>query len=317
MNKSVGFALVGLAVGLVAGGLIARARRPDVQPQVTAPPPPPVAVRQPEPLAEIPDPEVERLRARVAVLEAQLKEKPAVATAPPEAPSEKPTWMQKLSELLKTGAAAYKSAKFQEMVADLKGVGKEAIQALGDKLLHAESAGERFLAAALLEELDDPSAIPALTSALQNDEDPLVRRMSSHAIALIENEAGLPALRSAMAADTDWGVRVNSAYGVAKLGQADGVKTLEDAYKSAATPAEHKLAVLGGLADVAAPSSAPIFKKILAEATDISYLYVAISAAQKLNDVSFLPDLNRIAADTKYSSNVREFAKKAAEALSK
>ena len=122
---------------------------------------------------------------------------------------------------------------------------------------------------------------------------------------------------AAMAADSDWGVRVNAAYGVAKLGQPDGVKALEDAYQSSATPAEYKLSVLGGLADVAATSSTPIFKKILAESTDIAYLYVAIGAAQKLNDVSFVPELNRIAADPKYSTNVREMAKKAADALAK
>jgi HEAT repeat protein len=141
--------------------------------------------------------------------------------------------------------------------------------------------------------------------------------MSSHAIALIENEAGLPSLRAAMSADSDWGVRVNAAYGVAKQGHADGLKALEDAYKSDSTPAEYRLAVLGGLADVASPSSAPIFRKVLAESTDLTYLYFAIGAVEKLKDASFIPELNRIISDAKYPANVREMAKKAADALAR
>ncbi|HEU4339600.1 MAG TPA: HEAT repeat domain-containing protein [Planctomycetota bacterium] len=319
MNRSLAFGmLIGLAGGLIAGALIAKSKAPVTPSPVVAPPPPPPPIV----LSPAPDPEVAGLRAEVTELKAKL----AAANKPPPPPSSpgtseadaaKPGWKEKLDELLKKGVTEYQGEAFHAMLAELKKLGKEGIDKLADRLLHAETGGERFLAAALLEELGDPSAIPALAQALQKDEDLLVRRMSSHAIAMIKNETGLPSLRTAMNSDSDWGVRVNSAYGVAKLGQADGVKMLEDAYNSTTTPAEYRLAVLGGLADVAAKSSAPIFKKILTESTDISALFVTIGAVQKMGDPAFVQDLNRIAGDAKYAANIREMAKKAADALAK
>ena len=321
MNRSLAIGLLCLAVGLIGGALIAKNRAPE--PKEKAPPPAPVvAAPQPPPPPPGPDPEVATLRARVAELEAKLaaeKNPPPPPPAPktPETDAAKAEWKEKLDALLSKGAQAYKGSDFFAMLEELKKRGKEGIDTLADRLLNAETGGERFLAAALLEDLHDASAIPALAQALQKDEDLLVRRMSSHAIAMIQNEAGLPSLRTAMTSDSDWGVRVNAAYGVAKLGQADGVKLLEDAYNSTTTPAEYRLAVLGGLGDVAAKSSAPIFKKILTESTDITALFIAIGAVQKLGDAGFVQDLNRIAGDAKYASNIREMAKKAADALSK
>jgi len=324
MNRSLAIGLViGLGIGLIAGALIAKSKAPTPPPVIAAPPPPPPVVLAPDPPKEDGrDVEIAALRAQVAELVAKLDiaSKPPPAPPPSETPktdAAKPGWKEKLDELLKKGVHEYKGAAFFEMLEELKKQGKEGIDKLADRLLHAETGGERFLAAALMEDLKDPSAIPALAQALQKDEDLLVRRMSSHAIAMIQNEAGLPSLRTAMQSDSDWGVRVNAAYGVAKLGQADGVKMLEDSYNAPSTPAEYRLAVLGGLGDVAAKSSAPIFKKILAESTDISALFVAIGAVQKMGDAGFVQELNRIAGDAKYAANIREMAKKAADGLSK
>jgi HEAT repeat protein len=323
MNRSVAIGLViGLAIGLIAGALVSRSKKTRDKAPVAAAPAPPPALPPPSPPPPSPDPEVAALRARVAELESKLAaEKPALpAPNKPEAvesEESKAEWNAKFDEWLKKGAQEYKGEAFFAMLAELKKRGKAGLDQLADRLLNAETGGERFLAAALLEELGDPAGIPALAQALSKDEDLLVRRMSSHALAMIKNDAGLPALRTAMASDSDWGVRVNSAYGVAKLGQADGVKLLEDSYKSSSTPAEYRLAVLGGLSDVAAPSSAPIFKKILAESTDITALFLAIGAAEKLKDATFVQDLNRIAGDSKYAANIREMARKAADALSK
>jgi len=326
VNRSLAIGLViGLGIGLIAGALIAKSKQPPDKETVVAPPsPPPLPPPPPAPKETAPDPEVEKLRTENAELKKKLEAKAKTEAARDDATTDfekaqaaKPEWAEKLDALLKKGIAGYKSADFFALVGELKKLGKEGVDKLAEKLLRAESAGERFLAGALLEDLGDPAAIPALAKSLQQDDDLLVRRMSSHAIAMIKNEAGLTALRAAMSSDTDWGVRVNSAYGVAKLGQPDGVKMLEDSYLSASTPAEYKIAVLGGLADVASPSSAPVFRKVLGESTDVTYLFLVISAVEKLKDPSFVPDLNRIAGDAKYAANVREMAKKAADGLSK
>ena len=119
-----------------------------------------------------------------------------------------------------------------------------------------------------------------------------------------------------MTHDEDWGVRVNSAYGLAKLKQRDGLDTLQQFYASTETPAEYSLAILGGLADVAAPSTGPMFRKILADTTDPGYVLIAITALEKMKDAQALPDLQRIAASAK-SDAIRQAAQRAVDSLAK
>jgi HEAT repeat protein len=264
--------------------------------------------------------EVLRLRQRVAELEAAEATR---ATQPsprdPEAPKqETPLKLaDRLTALAPKGLNAFADPDFRALMADIKKAGSKAIAELAAILLKSESAQERFLAAALLEGAGDPAAIPSLGEALQKDADDLVRRMASHALAMIGTEPALPALRSAMAGDADWGVRVNSSYGLAKQGQADGLKVLEEYSTSSKTPPEYKLAVLAGLGDVAAPSSAPIFRRFLTSTTDMTYLIISISALEKMKDAGSIPDLQRVAANAALPANVREAAKKAAEVISK
>jgi HEAT repeat protein len=313
--------LFAAAVGVVAGAIVGqwrRSNRPDVAAKPTPPPP------SSPPAAPAPDPEVDHLKRRVAELEAALAAKeapPPPIAPPPPAPDSEKTAAAKLAErfaaLVEKGMDALRDPDFKQLAQDLKKAGPKAMEDLAKRLLNAESATERFLAGALIETMGDAAAIPFLSESLGKDEDLLVRRMTSHALAVIGTEPALGALRAAMAGDSDWGVRVNSAYGVAKQGQPDGLKLLEEAYTSSSTPAEYKLAVYGGLADVAAPSSAPIFRKVLSESTDLTYLILSIRAVEKMKDLESVSSLNRIAGDAKYPANVREAAKKAADAIAK
>jgi hypothetical protein len=321
MNRSHALGiLIGLAAGLVAGALVAKSRAPEAPPAAPMPPPiappPPAAPEEPKP-----DPEVATLKARVAELEAKLaaKIKVELENAPaPEKPDAAtlPDWTESFGRLAKKGLNAFTDPEFRKLLDDLRKRGAKGIEDLAAKLLRAESAGERFLAGALLEGLADPSSIPALSESLGKDEDSLVRRMASHALLTIATEAVLPALRAAMTGDKDWGVKVNAAYGVAKQGHVDGARALEEAYWSKETPAQYHAIVFGALADIAAPSSAPFFRRILAESTEIGYLLGSISALEKMKDSASVSELNRIATTSSYSQNVREAAKKAADALS-
>jgi HEAT repeat protein len=195
--------------------------------------------------------------------------------------------------------------------------GKGAVAFLSGRLLKGATAQERFLAGAALEGLKDPAALPALAEALKNDPDDLVRRMASHAMAVIGTEAAEAPLRAAMNGDKDWGVRANAAYGVAKLGRDDGLRLLESAYTSPDTPAEYRLGILGGLADVAAPSTAPLFRRILADTKDMSYLFMAVGALAKMKDQGSRPDLERLAASESTPPAIREAAQKALAELTK
>jgi HEAT repeat protein len=264
---------------------------------------------------------------RIADLEKQVAAKSAEveklkapkSDAPPppppaEAPASKPDLAAKFAALAEKGLAAYGGADFQEVAKLVKEGGKEAIELLAKSLLKGAKSGERFIAAALMEAAGDAAAIPALAEALKSDTDLMVRRMASHAIALIGTDAAAAPLQSAMTADKDWGVRVNSAYGMAKLGREDGLTMLQNAYSSADTPAMYRGAILSGLADVAAPSTAPLFRKILSDTKDETYLFIAISAVTKMKDAGARPDLERIVS-SELPESIREAARKALEAI--
>ena len=328
MNKSLAIGLlIGAAGGLIAGAIVAKSK-------AVSTPPPPTVVAVPPP-APSPDPELKdeiaRLRKRVAELEAAAAPAPPPPPpAPPfgEAPAKpadpEPAKAESVAKILedfaklgKKGLGAYMDPALKKLAERVKSGGPEALAAILDRLARAETGSERFVAAALLESVGNPEAFPGLSKAMMNDDDVLVRRMSSHAIAMIGTEAALAPLRGVMESTDDWGVRVNAAYGVAAQKQEDGVKWLVDFYEAESSPKESKGPVLGALASLGAPSTAPIFRALLKEATDVGYQLLAIGALEAMKDQASVAELTRISTTSTYSSNVREAAKKAVETLSK
>ena len=264
-----------------------------------------------------------RLRKEFERLESVEKPEPAPPTPPVEekreakkepVPKEEPPpivgFGERISALAEEGMAAVYGLKGRALAKEMKAGGAEARRVLAEILSQSESANERFTAAALMEFIGDPEGVPDLASAIRGESDLLVRRMIAHAIAVIGADTGVEALREAMASDGDWGVRVNSAYGLAKMGKEDGLNHLMVSYGSEETPAEARLAILGGLVDVAAPSSAPLFRRILSDTTDVSYLIASITALTKMKDVASIPDLERVVSST-LPETVREAAGKA------
>jgi hypothetical protein len=262
-----------------------------------------------------------RLKAEIAELQdrkpaAASKKEEKPAPEPPAAAKEAVDYRELFGTLSELGLAAFGNPKFEGALEAVKAAGKPAIEFLCETLRKSKSASERFLAAALLEGAADPDSVDALALALKNDDDDIVRRMASHALAVLGAASGETPLRAATAEDKDWGVRVNSAYGLAKLGKDDGLKILKDSYESTETPPEYRLAILGGLADVAAPSTAPLFRKILADTKDASYLLVSIGALEKMKDAASIPALQAI-VDSTQPEMVKQRASKAIDAIRK
>jgi|SRR6185295_5027070 len=264
-----------------------------------------------------------KLKAKIADLEQAMAAKPAPAPkkekpAPDKPEAEKPAvdYHDLFAKLSEAGLAAFQSPRFKETVEAVKAAGKPALEFLMNNLRTSKSATERFIAAALLEGAADPSSVDALAFALKGDSDDIVRRMASHALAVLGTPAAETALRSASVDDSDWGVRVNSAYGLAKLNNEDGLKLLKDAYESTDTPPEYRLAILGGLADVAAPSTAPLFRRILADTKDASYLLMSIGALEKMKDSESIPSLQRI-VESAQPQMVKQAATRAIESIKK
>ena len=310
MNRSVvlGFA-VGLCLGVGIMAVVFIAKRPAAPANAPAPIVT-VAAKSvaPEPVRETPEP--------AAPPETPPPAPAKVESAPPSATAPAFDFKTSFAALAKKGLAAYGSKEMVELADAVKASGKDGLRLVTDQLQNSTSPQERFLAAALLEKIGDPAALPALETALKTDPDLLVRRMASHAAALIGTDAAVAVLRPAMLNDEDWGVRVNSAYGLAKLKQPDGLDTLQKFYGSPETPAEYSLAILAGLADVAAPTTSPMFRKVLADTTDPSYVLIAIGALEKMKDTQALPDLQRIATTSK-SDMIRQAAQRAIDSISK
>ena len=307
MNRIV----AGLLAGLALGGLIAAAivNRSASTP-AAAKPAPDVEARLDAAKAEI-----ARLSARVAELEKPPEETPPRSPAPAPQAAPEIRLGARFEALVEKGFAGMAGPAMRELLDAVKAGGAPAIAFLASRLREAPTSQERFLAAAALEGAGDPAAVPALSEALRKDPDDLVRRMASHAIAVIGAEGGEAPLRSAMTGDKDWGVRVNSAYGLAKLGRDDGLRMLEDSYASSGTPPEYRLGILAGLADVASPSTAPLFRRILSDTTDVSYLLTAVAALGKMKDAGSRAELERLAAAEGVPESVREAARKVVATL--
>lgn len=315
MNSFRSGLLAGLIAGAAIAGSVALVLRPRPEPApVPAPPPAPLL----DAAAALKE-ENRVLKEKVAELEK------AKAAAPAPRPEEKapaaekpssPDFKERFANLAELGLGAFQSPKFKETLDALKEAGKPGLDYLSGVLKTSKSATERFMAAALMEGAGDADAVDALAFALQSDGDDLVRRMASHALASLKAPAAEAPLRAATAEDSDWGVRVNSAYGLAKLGKDDGLKMLRESYESPDTPAEYRLPILGGLADVAAPSTAPLFRRILADTKDLSYQLMSIGALEKMKDLEAIPVLQKI-VDSSQPDMVKQAAAKAIDAIKK
>lgn len=258
--------------------------------------------------------EVEEAKAALAAAKSAAATDPGPEAAAPEDRQKSLVAASKaFQELAKKGQLAFLSPEnagvVKQLALDLIAAGDLAYEFLEEALDGSDSA-QRFLAAALLDDLDMEKSLPLLRKALLENPDDWVRRMASHSLATRKVEEAVPDLRKAMTDDKDWGVRVNSAYGLAKMGHKDGLDSLVEAYKDESHAVQERLGVLGGIADVADPSTAPIFRELLATSMDDTTLILSISAVEKMKDQASLGALQAIIQGSR-SSLVKEPAKKA------
>ncbi len=296
----------GLLTGLILGAAVASTVALLARPRSA--PPPRVDSNHPLEAGRLPPPPPPPAGPASAP---PVQAEPSAAVAPAPASD---GLQVRFAGMLEKGLGAFQSPDFGKLVQDFKASGKEGLDLLLNALRTSTSATERFLAAAILEGVGDPTAIPALAEVLKADADALVRRMASHAIAVLGAPEGEAPLRAASTGDVDWGVRVNSAYGLAKLKHEDGLRQLQLAYESPDTPPEYRIPILGGLADVAAPSTASLFRRILEESKDMSYLLMSIGALSKMKDAAAIPSLERLAASDQ-PEMVKQAAVKAVAAI--
>jgi hypothetical protein len=307
----------GLLTGFIAGAALAGFAVLILRPHPLPEPARPALAQPPaeERVTRLQE-ENRRLSDQVAELKTAKPPAPVAETRVEKPATPPPDLKDRFVKLAGTGLAAFQSPEFEETLKAVKESGRPAVDFLTDILRTSASATERLIAAVLLERAGDASAVPALAEALKGDKDDIVRTMASHALALLGAPDAEAPLRAAATGDSNLGVRINSAYGLAKLKQEDGLRILMDAYGAADTPAEYRLAILGGLADVAAPSTAPLFRRILADSKEAGYLLTAIQALEKMKDTGALPALELFAASTQ-PDLVKQSAARAVESIRK
>lgn len=194
---------------------------------------------------------------------------------------------------------------------ELQAMGPEGVQLLAD-LLKSGTDTERFVAAALMEKLLDPSAIPALSDALfgENKGNLLVQRMASHALAVIGGEQAIGPLEQVLTDGPEWGVKANAAYGLAQMGRESGVEWLMDTYQNGQDPMM-KAALLPAMAEVGDKRYLPIMHQILQEETEYSRRTIALVGITKASQAESLPILEALIDDPQADKMLLVAAKKA------
>jgi len=236
--------------------------------------------------------ELKQLKAQIEALKVQRpeqEEEPVTLRAPALV-------IQELKEIARVqGLEAYGTIKMDSpLVKELKAMGAEGL-ALLSQMLKEGSNTERFLAAGLMEKLEDPAAIPALEAALfdENEGNILLQRIASHALGQIGGEAAIPVLERAIDEGSEWGIRTNAAYSLAQMGRESGIKWFLDAYENEkeSSTRDTLLQVMSSVAD---PSYLPLLHQSLQEETEYSKRILALMGISKAAQDSSLPVLEAI-----------------------
>ncbi len=259
-------------------------------------------------------------KAEVARLRAALEQKPITEPTPP-APAEAAPDPQAARETIRTlartaGMAAYAGlTPDSPAVAQVRALGPEGIRLMGE-LLRTGNEMERFVAAAVLEKLEDPSAVPTLVEALQSD-DPgstIVQRMVSHALSHLGGTEAVAPLESLLEGDADWGVKANAAYGLAMMNREAGVEFVRRRYLDSDDGTE-RLVMLQVMGTVGHASYLPHLHDALKTSSEYSARLLAVGGMAKIGDASSLPLLEAVIEDPAADRVLVVEAKKAYNAI--
>ncbi|MEZ4472887.1 MAG: HEAT repeat domain-containing protein [bacterium] len=262
------------------------------------------------------DPLRERLAQRddtIVRLKAKIRELERVARTgdvAPRAPAEVEAAVRALAKEMGINAYTFLTPD-AALMKELAALGPEGIKILS-AMLRSGTDDERFVAAAMLEKLGDPSAVPALADLLfdPKNDNTLLQRMASHAMAIIGGEEAVGPLERVLEGEMEWGIKANSAFGLAQMGRESGIDWMLETYTNASDPTV-AAALLPAMAEVGDPSYLPVFHRILQEESEYSKRYVALHGITKTGSRESLPVLQAIIDDPKADRALVTAAQKA------
>ena len=289
----------------------------------------------PRPLRGLPDRRIAQLEAELKNARAEIAEneealrqlRDKVGSAPerrraevdaPPVPRDAEDVRLEIVDLARTdGLGVYGAVEDDHpLLRELEAMGPPGIALLAT-LLRTGNDTERFVAAALLEKLDDPAAIPALEEALFGDNhgNILIQRMASHALGKIGGEAAIPVLERTVAEGAEWGIRTNAAYSLAQMGRESGIDWLLDAYRTS-DDAAVRGTLLGAMGRIGDRSYVPELHRALKEETEYSRRITAVGGIINASQASSLPVLEALIADPDEDAMIVHEAKKAYNEIS-
>lgn len=237
----------------------------------------------------------------------------------PVEPGEKPANLDELkgrfNKVAKKGLAFLMNREeFVELAKAFKELGAEGLQYLGDMLLKAETIQEKYLAAHLMEELEDPAALAYIEQSMAKETDPFLRRFNSHAAAMLAREQDAPLLeRIVNDQQMDQGARINAAYGLARIGRDAGLDYLIEASRGGDPML--RMASLGAVLTLDNPRIAPLAREQLTlPDVDVGMRVLAIQALGRIRDQAALPLLERIVSGS-YPESLKEEARAAIQRI--
>lgn len=208
-------------------------------------------------------------------------------------------------------AALLSPGAMGDLLMDLKGLGDEGTRAM-IKLLETGDAKERFLAANLLEQLNQPAAIPALRQAALNDTDKLAASMSSHALALMDDASTVPALREIAAANKSWESQVNALWGLCKHGDQKAIAQSLALMKDDKSSPQLRAALGGNLMLLSDPELMPIVDETVRQFGKVEQLSaMAVEYYKNTGTPEGRARLEAMAKDAKLPEEVRKAAQAA------
>jgi HEAT repeat protein len=233
----------------------------------------------------------------------QLAQKKGVTTA---------SVLERISALKRSPYAAMLApGALADLMTDLKGLGPAGVEAMIG-LLKSTDANERFLAGKLLEDLNAPSAIPALRQAALNDDDKMAATMAGHALALMDDASTVPALREIADANKNWEARVNALWGLCKHGDQRAIGEALAYVKDEKQSPQARAALGANLMLLSDPELLPIVDETVRQFGDAGQLAtIAANYYKSLGTPEARERLEAMARNQKLNEAYREAARKA------
>jgi len=217
-----------------------------------------------------------------------------------------------LEELARGGLGVMaRPGELAKVVSALKALGSVGVD-MALELLNSDDPNARFVAAKILEDLNDPRAIPDLQRIALEDKEEMPRNMASRALAFMKTDEVLPALRDIYKkADAGSGPSVNALAGLAIHNDPQGLRDTVAFIRDGSRPQGLRQA-LAGILIMPLEHLMPVAEATASQFHDNrNFMNLLVSYYSQVGTPAARTRLERMADDASLPASVREAARNA------